>query len=189
MNLISLYARLGRGADAERHYRAAVAIDPKTADGHYNYGVMLAQAGRAAEAREAFSAALRANPRYAEAHNNLAFLLEQEGRLDEAIRHYRLAVESMPGHRLARYHLGRLLIGRGKPQEAIRHFRAALEPEDETTVGCLYGLATAYVRAGDLHSGLKNIRRARELAVAYRQTDLLPRIDHDIQALEKALRR
>ncbi|MEJ7709904.1 MAG: hypothetical protein WKF84_08600 [Pyrinomonadaceae bacterium] len=39
INLILLYDRVGRPEKVEEHYRAALAVDPDSAENYYNYGV------------------------------------------------------------------------------------------------------------------------------------------------------
>ena len=133
-NLISLYGRLGRGAEAEEHYRAAVALSPGLAEAHYDYGVLLVQQRRTREAAEAFERALAINPNYATAHNNLGNMLEADGRGAEAESHYRAAIANDPTYRLARFNLGRLLVAQRRHAEAIAELEKTLVPEDGETL-------------------------------------------------------
>jgi tetratricopeptide (TPR) repeat protein len=144
---------------------------------------VLVDSGRYPEALAAFRRALDSNPQHADAHNNYAFLSERDGRTAEALAHYKEALRLVPAHRIARYHLGRLLIATGRPREAVEHFRLLLEPEDVKTADVLYGLATAYVRLGDLGNALAYTRRARHLAAKYGRQDLAGRLDHDLKTL------
>jgi len=48
----SAYFRLDRLADAEREFRAAVAVDPKFGEAHSNLALVCLLTGRAAEAQE-----------------------------------------------------------------------------------------------------------------------------------------
>lgn len=185
VNLITLYGRLGRTEKAEEHFREAQRLNPNQADAFYNYGVLLFGLKRYREAGEAFRRAIEINPSYAEAHNNLAFLLEQQGRLNEAIEHYRKAVEHKPDYRLAHFHLGRVLVNRKRYSEGIEHLQQTLMPEDESTPGFLYALASAYARSGNREQALPLARRAREQAAARGQTQLLAAIERDLRQLEK----
>lgn len=186
VNLISLYGRLGRPEKAEEHYRAILARGAGPADAHYNFGVLCFGRRRFAEARLAFFKALEINPQYAEAHNNLAFLLEQEGRTDQALRHYREAVAYKPDYRLAHFHLGRILVDRKNYEEGIRHLLRTLEPEDDKTPAYLFALTGAYARSGNRAAALEYGRRARDLAAARGQSQLLAGIDRDLRILERA---
>lgn len=189
VNLISLCARLGRPEEAEQHFRSAIALAPKRADAYYNYGVLLVQLDRQKEALDAFRKAVELDPRHADAHVNYGFLLEGAGDIDGAIKQYRMAIAIEPEHRLARYDLGRLLIGRGRAQEAIEQFKQILQPEGPDSAEIYYGLATAYVRSGDLSQALVCTRRAYALAQTNHEGDMVDRIGHDLHALEARLGR
>ncbi len=184
VNLISLYGRLRQPEKAEQHYRAAVELTPNQAEAHYDYGVLLFGQGKYREAEQAFARALEINPFHPQAHNNLGFLKEQQGRLQEAIRHYRQALENQPDYRLAHFHLGRILVNQKNYREGIEHLLKTLTPEDESTPGYLYALASAYARAGHREAALRYARQARERAAALGQTQLLAGIERDIRILE-----
>jgi tetratricopeptide (TPR) repeat protein len=186
LNLITLYAKLGEGDKAEKHYRATLEINPRLPESHYNFGVFLTSQQRNSEAAAAFNKALEINPYYAEAHNNYAFIMMSEGRLDEAERHFRTAIENKPNYRLAHFHLGRLLVHQGKTAEAIQHFHQTLTPEDESTPGYLYALGAAYARTGDRKTALHYIRQAQQKASTLGQTQLLVSIEKDLRVLEQS---
>ncbi len=81
-----LYHEQGGLADAEKHYRAALALrDGGTAQ--FNLAVALDDQGRESEARTVYEAALEADPACAEAHFNLARLCERAGDRAGAVRH------------------------------------------------------------------------------------------------------
>lgn len=189
VNLISLDAQLGRPDEAEQHFRSAVGLAPNRADAYYNYGVLLVRLDRHKEALEAFRRAVELDPSHADAQVNYGFLLEENGEIADAMKHYAAAVGIEPKHRLARYHLGRLLIGRGRPKEAVEQFKQILEPVGPDSAGIYYGLATAYLRAGDAPQALACTRHAYELAKANHETDIVDRIGHDLQVLEARLGR
>lgn len=186
VNLVTLYGKLGRAEQAEKHYRATVELNPNLSESHYNFGVFLHSQGRYRDAAAAFGKALEISPDYAEAHNNLAYILEREGRLEEAIEHYRAAIANKPNYRLAHFHLGRLLLHKSRNAEAIRHFLQTLTPQDESTPGYMYGLGAAYARSGNRQSALHYIREARARAASLGQTQLLASIERDLRILEQA---
>ena len=74
-NLSSLYIAVKETSKAERHYRAAVEIDPGMYKTHYNFAVFLQMTGRAMEAMEVFRKGLEVNPFHSLSHNNLGYLL------------------------------------------------------------------------------------------------------------------
>lgn len=65
-------ARGDHAAAAERHLRAALALDPEYAEAQDNLGVALQHQGRGAEARAAFESAARVDPRLSTPRENLA---------------------------------------------------------------------------------------------------------------------
>lgn len=183
VNLISLYGRTGRPADAERHYRAAVALQANLAEAHYNYGVLLAATGREADAHAAFRQAIDVNPFYAPAHNNLASLLARQGRLDEAVASYRQAIASDPRHRGARYNLGRVLTAQGRHREAIEQLLQCVTQDDADTPRYRSALASAYRGAGDVASAREHGERALRQAVALGDAALAAAIRRELARL------
>jgi len=77
----ALQDRNGRGdlADAIRHYRLGVTLNPSVAEAHNNFGTALASAGRIGDAIVEFRQALAIRPDYAEATNNLAAAVNIRG--------------------------------------------------------------------------------------------------------------
>jgi len=185
INLISLYARVGEPEKAEQHFQAAVQLNPGRADAYYNHGVLLFMQDMYQDAEHAYRQALLINPFYAEGHNNLGFLLEKQGRTEDALEEYRAALKNQPNYRLAHYHVATILARQKKYDEAIEHLLKTLVPEDETTPTYMYALAIAYGRKGDRANALKYARKARDLAAARNQNQLLDRIDQDFRALEQ----
>ena len=185
VNLISLYGRLGDAASAEQHYRQAVALNPKAHEAYYNFGVLCYQSHRSGEARIAFERAVAINPGYAEAHNNLGALLQEQGRLTEAAQHFQRALELQPDLRLARFHLGRLYANQRRYPEAIEQFERAAAVDDESTPAYLYALGATRARAGDKAGAVATLAKAREKALARRQSALVASIDQDLHRLQR----
>ena len=184
VNLISLYGRQQEWDKAEAHYREALRLGSGLAEAHYNYGILLLLQDRSAEASDAFKEAVEANPQYAAAWTNLGQLAERAGRPGEALAHYRRAVQHAPTEPAARFHLGRMLIATGQPREAVPHFQALAETDGPDRPRYVYGLATAWVLAGDLVKGRQYANEARALAAARGQADLVAAIDRDLAKLQ-----
>lgn len=185
VNLISIYALLGRFEEAEEHYREGLEVNPSLAELHYNYGLLLAGRSQFSEAARAFQKALKLNPYFADAHNNRGSMLEQEGKSREAEQHFRLAVQNDPAHRLAHFNLGRMLVEAGRHEEAITHFLKTLSVRDEKTPTFLYVLADACVRAGDLEKGRDFLQRAIREARSFEQQKLAATMEKDLRELEQ----
>ena len=87
LNLGRLLHEAGRVAEAETHYRQALAGRPGDGTAAYNLGVALEDLGRAPEAERAYESALEADPGNADAHFNLSRLCERLGQPQRALRH------------------------------------------------------------------------------------------------------
>ncbi|MBI5597676.1 MAG: tetratricopeptide repeat protein [Elusimicrobia bacterium] len=86
--------KAGDWAAAERSYRAALELDPRSHNGSvyaYQLGYSLLMQDRWSEAEAALRGSLALRD-YAFAHNNLAFVLEKLGRVEEAEEEYLAAV-------------------------------------------------------------------------------------------------
>jgi len=169
---------------AEEHYRAAIHLNPDSAENYYNYGVLLLSAEKFQSAEEAFRKTIEINPYYSGAHNNLGYLLERQGSLAEATVEYRKAIENKPSDRQAHFNLGRVLVNQKKYPEGIQELEKTIEPEDENTPRYVYALGAAFARSGDRQNALRYIRHAREGAAARGQSALLISIERDLRALE-----
>src|SRR2546427_823632 len=77
----------GRLADAEAHYRAALAARAGDVTARFDLAVALEDQRRLDEARAAYLACVADDPACAEAHYNLARLSERAGDLAAALRH------------------------------------------------------------------------------------------------------
>jgi tetratricopeptide (TPR) repeat protein len=185
VNLLVIHGKLNQYAQVEEVYQTALAQAPNTVELHLNYAIALLAQGNRAGAAQALQRCLEINPYYAAAHFNLGLLAEQQTKLDEAERRYRAALENDPQHRLARFHLARILVQRGELTTAIEQLQQTLTPEDENTARFRYALAAVYARAGERAKALPHARKARELALAYKQTDLLAAIERDLKLLEQ----
>ena len=183
VNLISLHARLGHWDEVDAHFKAALALKSNLDEAYYNYGVALAVQQRHADAAAALTQAIEVNPAHAAAHNGLGVLLERQNKWDDAAAEYRRAIESQPTFRVARFNLGRALIALKQYDDAIRELERLLTPEDKESPRYVYGLATAYLRAGRREPGVKYAQAARRLALAYDQSALAAAIDKDLAAI------
>jgi tetratricopeptide (TPR) repeat protein len=76
LSLGSAYFRLGKKAEAEQAYVAAVAADPKTGEAHNNLAVLYLETGRYAQAKTALKAAEKAGVRV---HPELKAQIEGKG--------------------------------------------------------------------------------------------------------------
>jgi tetratricopeptide (TPR) repeat protein len=185
INLISLYGRLGKAAEAEAQYREAIALAPNAFEAYYNFGVFCYAANRHAEARAAFSRALAINPNSADAHNNMGALLQEDGKVEDAAEEFRKAIQLQPGLRLAHFHLGRIYANQRRWSSAIEQLRQAADGDDEATPTYLYALGATQARAGDSSGAASMLAAAREKALARGQVELAASIARDLGKLKR----
>jgi tetratricopeptide (TPR) repeat protein len=96
----------GDAANAERHYRRAMKLDPADAAAPFNLGNVLRAAGRPLEAETAYRAAAKADPDFALAWYNLADVLDEQRRTKEAIDCLERAIEADPSFADAMFNIG-----------------------------------------------------------------------------------
>ena len=118
---------LGKMAQAEADFKAALAIDPESDDLQYNLGNLYLVTGRTEEAVACYRKTLAINPQYMEAHHYWGRLLAASGRVNDAIAHYEKALEIQPLEAEVLVDLANALLARGRPDDAILRYGKALE--------------------------------------------------------------
>lgn len=113
-------------ADADRCFRASLAIDPGAIAARVGLGSALLMAGHAAAAAACFRDATRQSPRTVAAWSNLGSALRVTGDLEGAEAACRRALDLAPGHRDALVNLGNVAMARHRHAEAEALFRRAL---------------------------------------------------------------
>jgi Flp pilus assembly protein TadD len=148
------FATTGRRAEAMRHYRIAVGLDPGNASVHSNIGYAYIESGDFRKAAEYLETAVRIEPFNALFRNNLAVahfrlgeLSLNAGRTDEAMEHFQAAARFRPEGADYRNMLGIAYGRKGRYDEAIEQFQAALQLSPEEP---------AYRRNFDRALGLKD---------------------------------
>jgi tetratricopeptide (TPR) repeat protein len=89
VNLGTIYYRLRKFDEAEKHYLAAIQADPGYPLAQFNLGNLYDELGRIPEAVDFYRRALVLNPRYGDAHFNLALLCERQGDALKAVHHWK----------------------------------------------------------------------------------------------------
>ncbi len=133
---------------AEKLYREALRLEPRTPVGHYNLGVLLQQKQDWAGARRAFEAAIVHQPQFPEALVNLANTLVELAEPESAEAGYRRALEGNPRLANAHHGLGLIHLRRGQHALAARYFDAAIEC-DPSLLDAWLDLAECHHLVGD----------------------------------------
>jgi protein O-mannosyl-transferase len=121
------FGRLREGQQAERCYRTALGLDPRSHTAWNNLACVLIDQGRFEEGLASCQQALRSAPTFAEAHNNLGTALLKSGKPERAVGHYTEALRLNPDYEEAHYNVGNALVSLGNLAQALEHYRAALE--------------------------------------------------------------
>lgn len=116
-------------ATAEREYKAAVALDPKSADAIAGLANLYLAAKRLPEAEDALRKYLAADAGNARAHLVLGRVLVAEGKPEDAAAEFEKALQVSPGDTQAERELALLYAANKQFSKAEPHFRAALQKD------------------------------------------------------------
>lgn len=152
-----------RWAEAEQHFKKAIALNPNYATAHQWYGSYLAARGRLDDAVVQAKTAHELEPFSLTIHSDYVRTLYYAGRLDEAKRESLKLKQTDPSFGRAHYELGLVLEEEGKLEEAIAEFKFALRflPDN---VAALTALGHAQGLAGKKSDAEKVISRLQELS-------------------------
>lgn len=167
----------GKVQEAQKHFLAALALDPALVDAHVNLGLVAAQSGNDSAAAGHFKAALACDPESFSASFNWGIACLRKGDFAQAAGHFAKILERNPNHPDAQCNLGVALMEAGKGKEAVPHFRACLDrmPDHPQALRCL-----AWILATDPGKEVRDGKEALELANRLAKVVRPP----DAQALE-----
>ncbi|NIR61601.1 MAG: type IV pilus biogenesis/stability protein PilW [Gammaproteobacteria bacterium] len=145
MGVAVLYERLGQEGKAERHYRRAVELAPKTpknATARNNFGQFLCARGEVGRALEQFEAAV-ANPLYERPeipHTNAGICARRDGKVEQAERHLRAALRANPRFDRALLEMADLSFEQGRHLPARGFFQRYAAVADHTPESLWLGI-------------------------------------------------
>ena len=150
-------------AEAEEHFKKAIALNPNYATAHQWYASYLAALARHDEAVVEAKTAHDLEPFSLTIYSDYIRGLYYAGRLDEAYQESLKLVEMDPRFARAYYERGLVLEEEGKLEEAIADFKLGLKylPDNVTA---LTALGHAQARAGRKAEAEKAIARLQELS-------------------------
>lgn len=161
--------RQARFTDAERLFRAAIALRPTMAEAHAELGATLRELDRCTEAVPVLQRALHLQPSLGEAHTTLGQCFEDQQNITAALDEYRTAMRALPTDPSPALGLGLALASTRPAQhspelaEAQRALREAMRRADRDP-RVLTEIGTALRRLGDQHSAVMALSRARSLS-------------------------
>lgn len=167
---------LGRLDEAIAAYREALRIRPEFPEAYYDLGIAQGAAGRFQDAIASYRQAISLRPTDALAMSNLAAMLAQAGEMPEAIERSRQALNLDPNNPLTHLNLGIALGTSGRLREAAEQFERTerLQPD---LIDAPWNLAMTYEAMGMSTEATASARRARKLAAASGQAELVKRMD------------
>jgi tetratricopeptide (TPR) repeat protein len=127
----NLELKVGHPQSAQRHFRAALRLDPDNANAHSGLAWALDGQDKKAEALALIEKQVRKNPSRAILLVTLGRFLYQAGKLDEAKARFTQALEQEPTNPAIHVDLGTTELDQGDTEEAIAHFEEALRLQPE----------------------------------------------------------
>jgi arylsulfatase A-like enzyme/Tfp pilus assembly protein PilF len=161
----------GKFEKADVELRAALAVDPQSADLQYNLGNVCKALEKPAEAIACYEKALEIDPRLVEAQFNLGTVLAASGaqgtdNFPAAESHFRKAIEIDPRNVRALVAYADALAGRGRSDEAMARYREALAI-DAKDVDAWNNLGLALAGRGQVDEAIADYRKALVLKSDY----------------------
>ncbi len=157
-NLANALHAAGRLADAERAFRALLALEPDSVDAHYALANVLFARGDGAAAIAEYREAIRLGPDRPRVRVALGRTLATVGDLVSAEQQYREALDLDPGLAVAWNELGILIERAGRHSEALAHYARALDL-DPRLAGALFNHAKLSAMLGELETAFEETRR------------------------------
>jgi len=136
--------RSGRLADAERHYRRALALDPKHLGTLVTYARMKDRQGQLDEAVRLYRQAAEAHPNQPAVFNDLGLCFARQDQLQESIAALERAIRLSPKRPLYRNNIATVLVELGDVDTAFEQLSAV---HDEATA--YYNLAYLLYKKGE----------------------------------------
>ena len=175
----ALFTR-GKVSEAIPYFERALQLNPGDAETHEHLGLAYGRAGRIAEAEREFRRALELKPE-ARMHLNLGHALLQQGKPQAAAAEYEAAVRLSPDLPMALNDLAWLrathpsaTLRDGNQAVLLAERACASNGEDAR---CWDTLAAAYAEAGRFEDAVRSAAKARQLAQAAGQTNLVATIE------------
>src|SRR5262245_48517070 len=132
LGVASLLDDVDRDSGLDRLQRSILALDPKTAEPHFQLGLSLLASGKSSESAAALERAAALAPGNARIKMALGNALAAAGRQEDALRRLEEAIAAWPEDSEAYANAGNILAARGRAGDALRRYEQALaiRPDD-----------------------------------------------------------
>jgi len=142
-NLGISYLKKGRLREAEREFKAAIALMPGNPEFHEHLANFYEREGRLPEALAQLERAIALKPDFARAHNLMGIVLSREGRLDEAEMAFSKAIALQPDYAEAHGNIAIFYEQRGNTERAFAAYQNAVRlnpgnPDIRNALGSFY---------------------------------------------------
>jgi len=134
-NLGNSYYVQGKLPEAAKAFRAALALNPQSADTHYALGNVLVAQGDTAGGETELRAAVAADPKMADGWNKLGILLDKSKRRPEALQAFTKALDASPDHADALFNRAKLELLEDYLVDARRDLDRLLKKHDDYAAG------------------------------------------------------
>jgi tetratricopeptide (TPR) repeat protein len=145
----------GKVAEAEKHYRKALAIKPLYVPALLGLAHLKDRSGELEAATKFYQKATAANPQDARPFNDLALCYHRRGMLNESVEALQKAIALQPERKLYRNNLAAVLVDMNRPEAALEQLVAA----DGKAVGH-YNLGYLLMKKGNQSAALAEFRAA-----------------------------
>ncbi len=185
-NLANALNKAGRFPEAIQHYQRALQVDPANAAARCNLAQALLHQQRTNDAIAQFKSALGLDRGLPQAHYGLGVLLYQSGQTANALAHLRAALQPNPDFPAALCQLAWILATAPQPElrngsEALRAAQRACELTGQRDPQLLATFSAALAAVGRFDDAIAAAAKARELALADNQTEV---VAHTTRLLE-----
>jgi protein O-mannosyl-transferase len=162
LDLGEALAEQGNMNKAEKHYKAALTVNPNLAGANFNIGVYFRQNGQLDEAISHFSKVLMGKSDHAAAQYELGDTFERKGDLSRAVKHYLEAIKLRPGYAKAYNNLGVILAGQNKVEAAIVFLSKALQISPGYA-GAHFNLGKIFLSRNDPEKAIFHFQKALQI--------------------------
>lgn len=170
--------------DAQRHFEAAIKLDPKFSESYQQLGLLLAEQGLYPRADETLRQAIQIGGEDSSAYAYLGYAYQKSGKEREAEQAFRRSIKLSDTNWLAQMGLGQILLGHNQAQEALPHLVRAqqLHPGEPSIYLMVYnGLIS-------LGRGPEALKELDDFLARFPDDPMAPRLRKVRQGLAQAVR-